>query len=44
MTNREKYYSDAKYRIEGLVFWFNGEPICKIKRTDFGFDWPVKEA
>lgn len=30
--------------IEGLVFWLNGEPICKIKRTDFGFDWPVKEA
>lgn len=27
---------------EGLVFWLNGEPICKIKRTDFGFKWPVK--
>ena len=31
-------------KVEGLVFWLNGEPICKIKRTDFGFDWPVKEA
>lgn len=26
---------------EGLVFWLNGEPVCKIKRTDFGFKWPV---
>ena len=30
------------HKHEGLVFWLNGEPICKIKRTDFGFDWPVK--
>lgn len=30
-------------RQEGLVFWRNGEPQCKIKRTDFGFPWPVKE-
>ena len=28
---------------EGLVFWLNGEPVCKIKRTDFGYKWPVKE-
>lgn len=28
---------------EGLVFWLNGEPVCKIKRTDFGLKWPVKE-
>lgn len=27
---------------EGIVFWRNGEPMCKIKRTDFGFEWPVK--
>lgn len=26
--------------IEGLVFWLNGEPVCKIKRSDFGFCWP----
>lgn len=26
---------------EGLVFWLNGEPVCKIKRTDFGYEWPV---
>lgn len=28
--------------IEGLVFWKDGEPRCKIKRTDFGFQWPVR--
>lgn len=27
--------------MEGIVFWFNDEPMCKIKRTDFGFDWPT---
>ncbi|MBQ8620156.1 MAG: hypothetical protein IJ418_21985 [Clostridia bacterium] len=27
---------------EGLVFWLDGEPRCKIKRTDFGLDWPIK--
>ena len=25
--------------IEGIVFWKDGEPLCKIKRTDFGFPW-----
>lgn len=29
-------------KIEGLVFWLNGAPVCKIKRSDFGFVWPVK--
>ena len=28
--------------IEGLVFWKDGIPQCKIKRTDFGFAWPIK--
>lgn len=28
--------------IEGIVFWLNGIPVCKIKRTDFGLKWPVK--
>ena len=26
--------------IEGVVFWKNGQPQCKIKRRDFGFQWP----
>lgn len=24
---------------EGLVFWKDGEPKCKIRRKDFGFEW-----
>ena len=32
------------HAIEGIVFWFTdptgSEPICKIKRSDFGFKWP----
>lgn len=29
------------HEIEGIVFWKDGEPKCKIKRSDFGFQWPV---
>lgn len=29
--------------IEGIVFWLNGDPVCKIKRSDFGFEWPIKD-
>lgn len=32
----------AQNYAEGLVFWLNGEPICKIKRTDFGLKWGGK--
>ena len=28
-----------EFEIEGLVFWLDGEPVCKIKRTDFGLPW-----
>ena len=28
--------------IEGIVFWLDGEPKCKIKRSDFGFPWGRK--
>ena len=34
-----RYLSENE--IEGIVFWKNGEPQCKIKRSDFGFKWPV---
>ena len=27
------------HEIEGVVFWKDGEPKCKIKRSDFGFPW-----
>ena len=29
------------HEIEGIVWWLNGEPKCKMKRTDFGFEWPI---
>lgn len=29
----------ATHEEEGIVFWKDGEPKCKIKRTDFGFEW-----
>ena len=25
--------------VEGIVFWLDGEPVAKIKRSDFGFEW-----
>lgn len=37
-----KKYLEDNY-IEGLVFWHKGEPVCKIKRTDFDLQWPIKE-
>lgn len=37
----KKYLSN--HDCEGIVFWLNGEPVCKIKRTDFGFCWGSKE-
>jgi hypothetical protein len=32
------------HNIEGLVFWKDGEPKCKIKRSDFGYEWPIREG
>ncbi len=36
-----KKYLEENY-IEGIVFWKDGEPKCKIKRSDFGFAWNEK--
>ena len=36
-----KKYLSENY-IEGIVFWKDGEPRCKIKRSDFGFEWNGK--
>ena len=36
----KKYLSE--HHIEGIVFWKDGEPKCKIKRSDFGFEWNRK--
>lgn len=32
-----------QWPFEGVVFWKDGEPRCKIKRSDFGFDWGGKK-
>lgn len=29
----------AENYIEGIVFWKDEKPMCKIKRSDFGFEW-----
>ena len=29
--------------IEGIVFWNTDGPQCKIKRSDFGFEWQTKK-
>ena len=38
----KKYLS--LHNIEGIVFWKDGQPRCKIKRSDFGFRWPAYET
>lgn len=38
----DKYF---KYHyMEGIVFWLDGEPKCKIKRSDFGYSWNGKKG
>ena len=32
------------HEVEGIVWYKDGEPRCKIKRTDFGFPWPIREG
>ena len=46
LNNVERTYDGIKdylatHDIEGIVFWKDGDPQCKIKRSDFGFEWPV---
>ncbi len=36
-----KYYLGA-FAIEGIVFTHPDGRMCKIRRDDFGFEWPVK--
>lgn len=38
-----KQYLTENY-IEGIVFWKDDEPQCKIKRTDFGLPWGSKNV
>lgn len=37
-----KEYLNEHTEYEGIVFWKDGEPKCKIKRSDFGFEWGRK--
>ena len=37
-----KKYLEEHY-IEGIVFYRGNGEMCKIKRTDFGFEWNKKE-
>lgn len=44
ITRMERTYEGikkylAENYIEGIVFWKDGEPKTKIKRSDFGFAW-----
>lgn len=39
--NYMKAYIDTLYN-EGLVFHHPDGRMCKVRRTDFGFDWPIK--
>lgn len=38
-----KKYLEENY-VEGIVFWKDGAPQCKIKRSDFGFGWGRKKG
>lgn len=38
----KKYLEE--HAIEGIVFWKDNIPQCKIKRRDFGFKWPCEGA
>lgn len=49
VTNLERTFEGVKHWLEGapeegIVFWLDNEPVCKIKRSDFGFEWPIKEG
>lgn len=33
----------AEHNIEGVVFWKDGEPQCKLRKKDFLLEWPDPE-
>lgn len=37
-----KEFLEENY-IEGVVFWNGNNPVCKIKRSDFGLPWGCKK-
>jgi hypothetical protein len=38
-----KKWLESNPEHEGLVWWLDNEPVCKLKRSDFGLKFPVKE-
>lgn len=32
------------HMVKGIVFWKDGKPVCKIKRSDFGLPWGADTA
>ena len=32
----------SEHEVEGIVFHRGNGDMCKIKRTDFGYEWPIK--
>ena len=37
----KRYLQD--HNVEGIVFWKDNQPRCKIKRSDFGLEWNTKK-
>ena len=44
LTQHELKAFLEEHYIEGIVWWKDGEPKCKLKRSDFGLKWPCKEV
>lgn len=46
LPNKRSFYNIKEYlrenKIEGIVFHHPDGRMCKIRRKDFGFSWPVK--
>ncbi len=39
----KEYMNRPCIRYEGIVWWHDGKPVAKIKRTDFGLPWPITQ-
>ena len=37
----EQYLKE--HNIEGIVWWYGGKPVCKIRRKDFFIKWPDRQ-
>lgn len=39
-----EFFAGPDGQVEGIVWWFGGQPLGKIKRKDFGYPWPLPES